>query len=386
MEYNTFLENLTITFSGHNIRENIQLAVESLLEFHPEVKKNIVVFDDDSTDGTKEWLKKNNIKRITWSEEKRKELRDFNKESILSYWNDVMIQDIMNQVKTKYILINDGDVVFLKKFLENFAKKIDDYKALLVISRFTDAILKERCPFKSLQKYKIINDYYDQFSRVHIFHGLLDLEFFKKENIYFDDIKDKEVAQSLQSNDRIINGPFGDGGLDFLYQLLSKNIAFYDLKYWDNFENNHIYHLSWRSSYVRRKYISKEFREYLIEHLDKDINKNPKIGEMLKKFNYKDIAMAKKSENLKIRQEGNNKIVIEDPKQLLDQDDHKIMAKELKSLCEKKGINYKYDIRQNKDTGNVEIKIFEGPNEKETIDLMIDLFKRNEIELKFVKT
>jgi accessory colonization factor AcfC len=40
--------------------------MESLLYFYPDIKNNIVVFDDDSNDGTKEWLENNNINRITW--------------------------------------------------------------------------------------------------------------------------------------------------------------------------------------------------------------------------------------------------------------------------------------------------------------------------------
>lgn len=263
--------------------------MNSLLYFHPEVKNRIVVFDDNSTDGTKEWLQANSIKRITWSGKYNRYTDNYTQRfgTCMSYWNDIMIKDICDQVYTKYILINDGDVVFTDKFLNNYSEliNINNRKALLVISNFMDE-LYNRKPFcdtvdaKNLQdKYKIIlNQHQNKLHRVHIFHGLLDLDYFKNNNIVFDTIDDKNYINMIAPI------PIVDGGVDFYYQLLVNNIEYYTLPYWKDINSFHVYHYGFRSSLAKGDTLNINFdntKNELEQKFNSEYIQNPKLKNIL---------------------------------------------------------------------------------------------------------
>src|SRR4030042_6362871 len=58
---------ITIVFTTFNELDYLKLAIYSFLEFYPEYKSSIVVFDDCSSPCVGNWLNEEGIKRITWS-------------------------------------------------------------------------------------------------------------------------------------------------------------------------------------------------------------------------------------------------------------------------------------------------------------------------------
>ena len=68
------LNDITILFSGYNIKWLAVLAIESFLYFNPDLRKNVVYFDDESDDGTKKELKSRGIRVITWLPQIKKSL------------------------------------------------------------------------------------------------------------------------------------------------------------------------------------------------------------------------------------------------------------------------------------------------------------------------
>ena len=140
-------ENLSIVFTGYNIMEYLQLAVYSLLEFYPQFKKSIVIFDDNSTDDTVNWCKKEGFKIISWK--KNNYLSNFKKyDNIIdifekqqgysinaSYRNSAIIKEIFYQINTKYMMLNDGDILFMNPgFMEEYDTLLD--KGFKVIAPF----------------------------------------------------------------------------------------------------------------------------------------------------------------------------------------------------------------------------------------------------------
>ena len=80
MNKSDILNNITIAFSGYNIKDFAILAIESFLLLNPDMRKNIVYFDDESTDGTKEELESRGIRVITWLPEIIEERNKYDKE------------------------------------------------------------------------------------------------------------------------------------------------------------------------------------------------------------------------------------------------------------------------------------------------------------------
>lgn len=279
---NDFENNFTIVFSGFNILNYLKLSVGSFLKLYPNFKNNIVIFDDLSTDGTKEWLNENNIKRITWSDKYAKQ-RDihyskFNKGNLI-YRVGLIMNDIMEQINTKYLILSDGDVIFLKRFIEDYKKYFyEDYKVLYVKSNIGSEM------FDNENNFKFKNYFFDEykclyskdkktFDRAHQYFTIVDLDFLKKENIFHDRVFNSavELSQSVQPL-------ISDTGLDFLSVLLNKKIKIKDLEYFLHPEKSPIFHFGFVSSLKRQEkdvLIKESIREIqftlLKKHLTKDI-------------------------------------------------------------------------------------------------------------------
>ncbi|MFW6007924.1 MAG: glycosyltransferase, partial [archaeon] len=103
--------------------------------FYPNLKDNIIVFDDNSTDGTKEWLEQKHIKMITWKYYKHLLSKDIPGKNLNHTKRiSLMNSEIMIQTNTKYLLINDSDVVFLRSgFIEQYLNLVNecDYSCLV---------------------------------------------------------------------------------------------------------------------------------------------------------------------------------------------------------------------------------------------------------------
>lgn len=292
-ESDDFLNNLTVAFSAYNILEYLKLSINSFLDLYPELKPNLLVFDDESTDGTKEWLEKEGIRRITWSEEYKQE-RDLHYsagDTSLIYRVGLIMNDIFSQVKTKYLLLNDGDVVFIDPFLERYEALISlNYKVILCKDKHGKEILDDDrySIFKNKLKYEILISPNEKYLfRAHQFHGLYDLEYLKSKNILHDRVFNPWVEQAQS-----LTPPISDTGLDFLYLLEEQKIKYYDLEYLSFLLDNPIYHFGFISSQRRLGIEIKDERTYTpfleesakhivsrIEKFDKDIAKRLK-GEL----------------------------------------------------------------------------------------------------------
>jgi len=120
--------NTTIAFSGYNIKSIVLLAIESFLKMYPSMKSQIIFFDDFSTDGTAAALKLRGIKVITWDNSLLEKYNQYVKDN--PHWSNVqtlsvrvsfILENIIRQTPTDYLLLNDGDVIFKNNnFLERF--------------------------------------------------------------------------------------------------------------------------------------------------------------------------------------------------------------------------------------------------------------------------
>lgn len=210
-----FYKNLTILFSSYNIKTYLQEAIESFLKLYPNLKNNIVIFEDESNDGTLEWLRENNIKTITWSKSIRNLIKEQGKHSSTFYCN-MILNDAMLQIKTKYLFISDGDVIFYNKFLENYFELIKN-------NNVVGFLLKEDLT-QNLKKSAIddkIDLYFfeDSYFRLWQGHLLLNLKFLKENNIFYDTF---DYMYYIENKDI-------DSGAYFIIELLNKKISFYDL-------------------------------------------------------------------------------------------------------------------------------------------------------------
>ncbi len=121
--------NVTIQFTSRDIKPFLQLQIYSFLTFYPDLKDNIVVFDDDSTDGTREWLESENINIIGWDcyKERINTLLDVEKSGTLHkscVSHSFMIKELMRQITTKYLFVIDQDLITLSPgWLEKFYNK-----------------------------------------------------------------------------------------------------------------------------------------------------------------------------------------------------------------------------------------------------------------------
>ena len=109
------MKDLTISFSGYNIKGFLELAIMSFLRHHPDLRENIVVFDDESTDGTKEMLERIGVRRTSWMNEEyiNSPIRRKN----ITVRVNMITTELIEQCQTKYLLNFDGDLYFRKNIV-----------------------------------------------------------------------------------------------------------------------------------------------------------------------------------------------------------------------------------------------------------------------------
>lgn len=274
-------KNISIIFTAYNIVEYLQLAIYSFLEFYPEYHDSIIVFDDQSTDKTKEWLQKENIKSITWKNTDNyiiqfSRLRKlFSNQTGLnaSYRNSMMIKEIFTQIKTPYLMLNDADIIFTKgNWVEEYDKLIKDYKIIVPDEHYYyqwemyKQFFNDKYIANKLQKYQSLyyfdkSNFKESMYRLHFFHSIIDLDYFKSINLLFDNTQNNLFIKLIYNN------AIMDTGSDFSWEILNRNIPYYVIKnvynrwksYIENyipitdfeFNNTYIYHARWISSYKR---------------------------------------------------------------------------------------------------------------------------------------
>lgn len=283
--------NISIIFTAYNILEYVQLAVYSFLHFYPEFKKSIIVFDDESNDGTKEWLEQEGLQRITWKNKDNFLVKFSNLKKIFSehtginasYRNSVMIHEIFKQIDTKYIMINDADVLFLKgDWLEKYDKMLPNVRVFAPIEKYCYEWSFQKNPFfnkfknKFLGKYETLYNNNNKMERLHFFHSLIDLEYIKDRELLFDHIHNKKFIELIYNNAIL------DTGSDFSWEIWNQNVPHYVIpdnlvynrwsttieKYMPCLERDlkdaYIYHFRWISSY----------RRFLDDYGETEINKH----------------------------------------------------------------------------------------------------------------
>jgi hypothetical protein len=213
-----FHKNLAVVFSSRNILPCLKLAIYSFLHFYPELRQNIIVYDS-STDDTQEWLRSENIAFCSCDPD---DLAAINNSG---YSHSCRVNNLFNHifasVTRKYLFISDGDVVFLRGgFLEHYISLLSDYTVFVIISSsFRDKFSVQSVPETS--QYLELWDANGFLHRIFLYHAFLDLETLKKEQIVFDSNRSPEYIRLL--------GNSLDCGVDFLYQLIKKDVAYYSL-------------------------------------------------------------------------------------------------------------------------------------------------------------
>lgn len=242
---------LTIAFSGHNIKTCLYLAIKSFLYCYPKLKSKIVVFDDNSTDGTAEWLKKEKIRRISWTTfRKMADQIDTSLSSTIALRVNLIISEIMLQAETKYLLVNDGDIVFLKNgFLENYFSRIENHVGSIFIREYQANPASTKESKSLLKKYASLQTGVgNNLLGAWLFHGFLDLEMLKTNQILFDRLDDHIYNKNL--------GIFVDSGIDFLFQLRKNRLSHYILD--PKFLDQHLIHFTYIGSLSRFASTSKD--------------------------------------------------------------------------------------------------------------------------------
>lgn len=132
MFYNS---NITIALSGYNIKNIALFAIDSFLKIYPSMRTQIIYFDDCSTDGTAAALKSRGIKVITWDKRLLEQYNaiaskhpEWNIGQRLSVRVSYIIENTIRKTKTDYLLLNDGDVLFINNnMLEYFMELSKHY-------------------------------------------------------------------------------------------------------------------------------------------------------------------------------------------------------------------------------------------------------------------
>lgn len=233
-------DNITIAFTVYNSLNFLKLAIFSFIEKYPEYKKSILVFDDDSTDKTKEWLDREKIKHTTWNSFTYVRNMDIYKKFLklnsassinLSLRNSFMVSNLLSQISSKYVLLNDADIIFLKpNFLEEYSNIVQNNIKIIAPIEHTGYNwgLNKHIPEKNipsyLGKYNILYNYNnDTMIRFHFCHALIDLDYFKSQNLLFDDITDSMFIKHC------LNRTILETGSGISYEIFSRKIPYYNI-------------------------------------------------------------------------------------------------------------------------------------------------------------
>ena len=296
------IENITIAFSGFNIKDFAILAMESFLLQYPEMRNNIIYFDDNSTDGSVEAIRDNGIKVITWT--------DYWENKYLKYKRDLLrnstqeasarvcfiMREIMEQTHTKYLLINDGDVVFLEggfieKYMEQFraGSKIVFREEKSVYPKTSSIRDGEACPevYEYYKKYetdiKPNNNRLMQEEieggvccapRAHMLHIAIDLDYLKSIDMLGDRLNEHTFI--------LMNGGLVDTGTDFYHRIKENNTPCSYISNEELFKT--ILHWGWLSSSNRISMNNHNLRRDFLEELKRKLNR-PRMKLILSRLN-----------------------------------------------------------------------------------------------------
>lgn len=263
------INDITVAFAGFNMRHFAVLAIESFLLHYPEMRDNVVFFDDKSTDRTVDDLQRRGIKVITWTEKWYNEYMNLKDSNYFDSTTQIMssrvcfiMREIMEQVETKYLLMSDGDVVFKKGgFIEGYIDEFNntDHKIIfheehsiypgLVMSSLdgiNDKQLEYYRRYESLylgnpdpnfNKSELDSGVYSSM-RVHLLHTIMDLDYFKS----IDMLGDRLIKDTFD----LMYGGLVDTGTDFYHQIMDRGVPFGVIS--NEFVFGDLVHWGWISS------------------------------------------------------------------------------------------------------------------------------------------
>lgn len=230
-------KNISIVFSGYNIKSVASFAIDTFIKQYPELKNNIIYFDDFSTDGSKAHFIKKGVKVITWKKEEIEQYNSLldknffkNNTHTLSVRVSFILNSIFKQLETKYVLMNDGDVAFYERgFLEKYFELLNDgYQAVgmfvaAYLSEFQDVpLINEQYKMMSQSEYKNVLEKFNtdkqsiiQSFRLSHTHSFYDLEYLKTIGIFADSLEESVLKK--------ITGDLFDTNIDFTSKLISAN-------------------------------------------------------------------------------------------------------------------------------------------------------------------
>jgi len=232
-------DDISVVFSGYNIKNIASFAIDTFIKQYPGLKNKIVYFDDFSTDGTKAHLIKKGIKVITWRKEEIDAYnyllkKNFFKHQVhmLSVRVSFIINSIFNQLNTKYVFMNDGDVAFYDNgFLERYSMMVDNGYQVIGMPIFAIAVDSKDSPNQeAIEQYKMMahSEYANvvnqhnigkvptiQSVRIGHVHSLYDLEYLKNIGLLGDRL-DNDVLSKITGN-------LFDTNVDFTSRLMRAN-------------------------------------------------------------------------------------------------------------------------------------------------------------------
>lgn len=297
-------KDLSIVFTCYNVRYEVSCAINTFLEFYPYLRENIYIFDDFSTDNTREWARENGIKVISWTDDylNKYPVRNFEKfcterdfPICYSYKVDIMYNCIFDQCKTKYLLLCDADIIFFDYFLDKaFEEMKNGSKLFSTIETFGPDLIKNNFYEKVLEK-----DIYDGFRklyyfdsnlnretmhRFHLYCSLIDVKYFRSINTKIDDVdRDYMIILSFP--------PVCDSGMDFTRKIFNLGIPYSCYE-----RESFVLHLGFRASFKKANDLNhlnfmadfnnpdEVTRLYNNPYLNNAIKENPLLRNIIEKY------------------------------------------------------------------------------------------------------
>lgn len=231
-------DGLSIVISGKNIREYINLSLCALGVLHPKLLQYVVVFDDESTDDTKEYCERNNIQRITWKYLTPHEIY------ITTRVNQIYRESMM-QLNTKYLIFLDGDLiltsplVLTNMFYNIIVKK---FKITAQYDLTYDEKPEKREYIDILPLNETICTLDEDIVHERLWAGcmMMDLEYFKSIGLYFDQI-DSESMNTIYNE--LLFGYY-DSGSYFFNEIKKRKVPYHidDFTLWVRPEWKYMFH------------------------------------------------------------------------------------------------------------------------------------------------
>ncbi len=298
MHIKKIVSDITILFTGYNIKPFAVLAIESFLLHNPNMRKNIIYFDDESTDGTKEELQSRGIKVITWLPNIKEKYNNYEQNirvgdyghferACLAQRVSFILYCAAMQIKTTYLYVSDADMVF---FDDNyFLYAVEDFAKNNCIISGSSSIIpirndsSERCTeyMKTLQSedFLLQSITYDRLqyltTKAYPNQMLMELRALKNLGVVFDGINNLHI--------------YDDTGCEFYRQLMCHNIPIREIiKYMDIMDATDspwFLHLRWVSSIYRMaKYDFGEYEEFMMDLFEKRLLGDKRVEDICDKL------------------------------------------------------------------------------------------------------